>query len=61
MLCNKIDKGIVGVVWSARCPQNKTQEEKEKAFSGQESQRAVEPSFLKIDQEAREGTRNRWV
>jgi hypothetical protein len=38
--------------------QNKT---KKKAFSGQESQRAVEPSFLEIDQEAREGTRKRWV
>jgi hypothetical protein len=32
-----------------------------KHFSGQESQRAVEPSFLEIDQEAREGTRKRWV
>jgi len=32
-----------------------------KVFSGQESQRAVEHSFLEIDQEGREGTRNRWV
>jgi hypothetical protein len=55
----------VGVVWSARYPQNKTKQNKtqkeKKAFSGQESQRAVEPSFLEIDQEAREGTRKSWV
>ena len=62
MLC----KIHIGIVWElfGQHGVHKTKHKRKKtkkAFSGQESQRAVEHSFLEIDQEGREGTRNRWV